>query len=503
MKKTIVLTILDGCGIRKDPDGNAFLNAKKPTFDYLFNNYPHSLLEASGNAVGLPENQMGNSEVGHTNIGAGRVVYQPLEIINNSIKNGEFDKNKEILNVINHVKKHNSKLHIMGLLSDGGVHSHINHLIALIKLCKKHGVKVYYHLFLDGRDVNPKSAYKYIKQIEDINYGTIATLSGRYYAMDRDNNFDRLKLFYDALCYKKGRKFNTPKEAIDYSYKNNVTDEFIVPCIINETSLDDNDGVITFNFRKDRLRELFTCLTNPLEYKNLALEKNMIIKEFNNVKFLTMMSVVDSVKCPHAFEDMNLSNILGECLEKNNKTQLRIAETEKYAHVTFFFDGGKEKDYRGMNKILIPSPKVKTYDLKPEMSAIEVTNTLLNELNKDIYDVVILNFANGDMVGHTGDYNAAIKAVECLDNCLSKLYNKIKEIDGTLIVTADHGNCDIMWDKNKIPVTSHTTSKVPFIITKKDIKLKNGNLSNIAPTILELLNIEKPKEMTSNSLIIK
>ena len=501
MKKPIVLTILDGCGIREESDGNAFKNAKKETFDYLWNKYPHSLLEASGSYVGLPDGQMGNSEVGHTNIGAGGVLYQPLELINQAINNESFYQNKEILNVINHVKENSSSLHIMGLLSDGGVHSHINHLIALIDLCKRHSVDVYYHLFLDGRDVSPKSALSYIKQIEELNYGKIATISGRYYAMDRDNNFDRLKLSYDAIVYGNAPHFNSCRELINESYSKDITDEFVVPSIIYNKPINDNDGIITFNFRKDRLRELFTCLTNPNEYMDMALEKEMHIKVFNNLKCLTMMSVVESVKCPYAFDDISLDNILGEYLEKNNKNQLRIAETEKYAHVTFFFDGGKEKDYKGMNKILIPSPKVATYDLKPEMSAIEVTNTLISELDKDMYDVVILNYANGDMVGHTGNYDAAVKAVECLDKCLKRLYDKVINKNGILIITADHGNCDIMWDENHQVVTSHTTSKVPFIVTKEGISLNDGALCDIAPTLLSLLELEIPKEMTGNNLI--
>lgn len=501
--KPIVLCILDGCGIRENADGNAFKNANKPTFDYLWNNYPHTLLQASGTYVGLPDGQMGNSEVGHMNIGAGRIVYQPLELINNSIKDKTFFKNEELLNVINHVKENNSKLHIMGLLSDGGVHSHIDHLKALIELAREENVEVCYHLFLDGRDVNPKSSYTYIKQIEDMNYGKICTISGRYYAMDRDNNFDRLKKAYDAIVYGVAPRFNTPKEMIETSYKEDITDEFVIPGIINDGKLEENDGVIAFNFRKDRLRELFTCITNPYCYINEAKEKDMEIKIFNNVKCVTMMPVVESVKCPHAYNDPNLVNILGAYLEKNNKTQLRIAETEKYAHVTFFFDGGEEKDYKGMKKILIPSPKVSTYDLKPEMSAEEVTNTLLRELDKDIYDVVILNYANGDMVGHTGVYDAAVKAVEFLDKCLTRLYDKVKEKDGILIVTADHGNCDTMWDENHVVVTSHTKMPVPFIITKKDIALKEGKLSDIAPTMLYLLNLEVPEEMSGEILITK
>ena len=445
MKKPVVLTILDGCGIRKETDGNAFHNANKPTFDYLWNKYPHSLLNASEEAVGLPHGQMGNSEVGHTNIGAGRIVYQPLELINMFIKDKSFFENEVLLDVINHVKNNNSKLHIMGLLSDGGVHSHINHLKALIELCKMHNVEVVYHMFLDGRDVNPKSAYTYIKEIEDLNYGKIATISGRYYAMDRDNNFDRLKLAYDAIVYGNAPKYSTSKELIDDMYSKDITDEFVIPSIINEgLTLNDNDGVITFNFRKDRLREMFTCITNPHEYESDALIKDMHIKEFNNVKCATMMKVVDTVKCPHAFDEISLNNKLGDILEKNNLSQLRIAETEKYAHVTFFFDGGVEVDYKNEKKILIPSPKVATYDLKPEMSAYEVTDALLNELDSGIFDVVILNFANGDMVGHTGIYEAAIKAVECLDECLKKIYDKVMSMDGIMLITADHGNCDTM-----------------------------------------------------------
>ena len=502
MKKPIVLTILDGCGIRENTDGNAFHNANKPTFDSLWNKYPHTLLNASEEAVGLPHGQMGNSEVGHTNIGAGRIVYQPLELINMFIKDKSFYENEVLLDVINHVKTNNSKLHIMGLLSDGGVHSHINHLKALIELCKNHNVEVVYHMFLDGRDVNPKSAYTYIKEIEDLNYGKIATISGRYYAMDRDNNFDRLKLAYDAIVYGNAPKYNSAKELIDDSYSKDVTDEFVIPSIINEgLLLNDNDGVITFNFRKDRLREMMTVITNPHEYEKEALEKDMHIKVFNNVKCATMMKVVDTVKCPNAFNEISLSNILGDVLEQNNLSQLRIAETEKYAHVTFFFDGGLEKDYKNEKKILIPSPKVATYDLKPEMSAYEVTDALLEELDKGIYDVVILNFANGDMVGHTGVYEAAIKAVECLDECLTKIYDKVSSMDGIMLITADHGNCDTMWDENHVPVTSHTLEKVPFIITKEGLELEEGNLSDIAPTMLHLMNVNIPEEMNGHVLI--
>lgn len=500
MKKPLVLCILDGCGIREETDGNAFKNASKPTFDYLWKTYPHSLLEASGTEVGLPKGQMGNSEVGHMNIGAGRVVYQPLELINKSIEDKSFYSNKEILKVINHVKENNSKLHVMGLLSDGGVHSHINHLMALIDMIKENNISdVCYHLFLDGRDVNPKSAKWFIKKLEDkINetgIGKIVTISGRYYAMDRDNNYDRVKKAYDAITRGIGEKYNNALECIDESYSRGITDEFIMPAVINEGTLEENDGIITFNFRPDRLRELFTAFTNPKE-------SPIETKDLRNLSVLTMMPVTNTVLCSHAFNHQNLLKTMGTYLYEMGLNQLRIAETEKYAHVTYFYDGGVEKEFDGMKKILIPSPKVSTYDLKPEMSAKEITDTLLNELDKDYYDVVILNYANGDMVGHTGNYDAALVAVEFLDKCLRRLYDKVKEKDGILIVTADHGNCDMMWNNDKIPVTSHTTSLVPFIVTKNSIKLNNGKLSDIAPTMIELLNLKNPNEMTGNSLIM-
>ena len=503
MKKPILLTILDGCGLRDSNDGNAFMNANKPNFDRLWNEFPHSKLNASGTYVGLPDGQMGNSEVGHMNIGAGRIVYQPLELINKSIKDRDFFENEEILKVLAHVKNNNSNLHIMGLLSDGVVHSHIDHLKALIELCKRENVSVYYHFFLDGRDVAPRSALQYIKEIEELNYGKVAIVSGRYYAMDRDNNFDRLKKYYDALVYGEGPVFNSASELVDKSYASDVSDEFVVPGIINNVPLNDNDGVITFNFRKDRLKELFTCITNPEFYKEDASKFGLEIKSFSNLCCLTMMSVVESVTCPYAFELGTLDNILGEYLEKNNMSQLRIAETEKYAHVTFFFDGGVEKEYSGMEKVLIPSPKVATYDIKPRMSACEVTDRALEEIEKDKYDVIILNYANGDMVGHTGSYEASKIAIEYLDVCLERLYNAISSRDGVMLITADHGNCELMWDENHETVTSHTTNLVPFIVTKKGIELEYGSLCDIAPTMLELLGLEIPSEMTGKSLINK
>lgn len=506
MKKPLVLCILDGCGLREESDGNAFKNAHKPTLDMLFDKYPHSILQASGPYVGLPEGQMGTSEVGHMNLGSGRIALQPLQAITESINSYEIFNNQEILDVLDHVKKNNSNLHIMGLLSDGGIHSHINHLLALLDICKENNVKnICVDVFTDGRDTYEKSALTYLdildKKLKEVG-GQITTINGRYYAMDRDNNFDRLKLAYDAICYGQGKEYTTYQELINDSYANNKTDEFIIPAIINNIPLNDNDGVITFNFRKDRLRELFTCLSNPDAYEKEASAKGLVIKHFNNLKTLTMFPVTETVLSPHAFNDLDLKNILGEYLHKNGLSQLRIAETEKYPHVTFFFDGGKEVEYDDMKKVLIPSPKVATYDLKPEMSVYEVTDHFLNEVGN--YDVTIMNLANGDMVGHTGIYEAAVKAVEAMDECLAKIYTKtVMELGGTLMIIADHGNCDMMWDSEHKPVTSHTTNPVPCIVTREGISLNDGKLADVAPTMLELLNIPIPKEMTGLSLINK
>ena len=506
MNKPVVLCILDGCGLREESDGNAFKNAHKPTFDKLVEKYPHSILQASGPAVGLPEGQMGTSEVGHMNLGSGRIALQPLQAITGSIKNREIFNNEEILKVLNHVKENNSNLHIMGLLSDGGIHSHINHLLAILDVCKENNVKnIYIDVFTDGRDTYEKSALKYLDILQtklDEVGGVISTISGRYYAMDRDNNFDRLKLAYDAICYGTGKKYNNYKELVEESYNNDVTDEFIIPGIINSCPLNDNDGVITFNFRKDRLRELFTLFSNPEAYEEQASEKNLEIKKLNNLKTLTMFPVTETVLSPHAFNDLDLKNILGEYLHNNGLSQLRIAETEKYPHVTFFFDGGKEVEYDDMKKILIPSPKVATYDLKPEMSVYEVTDNFLKEVGN--YDVTIMNLANGDMVGHTGVYEAAVEAVEDMDKCMTKIYERtVEELGGILIIIADHGNCDMMWDEEHKPVTSHTTNPVPCIITKEGIELNDGKLADIAPTMLELIGLPIPKEMTGNILIRK
>ena len=504
MIKPLVLCILDGCGIREETDGNAFKNAYTPTLDMLTKKYPHSILQASGKAVGLPEGQMGTSEVGHMNIGAGRVALQPLEAITASLEDKSLNNNQELLKIIKHVKDNNSNLHIFGLLSDGGVHSHINHLLSLLDILKDNDVKnIYFDICTDGRDTYEKSALKYLdilqNKINELGIGKIATISGRYYGMDRDNNFDRIKKSYDAIIYGEAPQYNSYKDLIEDNYSKGITDEFLIPGIINKCPLKDNDAFITFNFRKDRLREIFTLLSNTKEYEERAKEKNIKVKYFSNLKTMTMYPVTETVLSPHAFNDLALKNILVEYLHDNGLSQLRIAETEKYPHVTFFFDGGKEIEYPDMKKILIPSPKVATYDLKPEMSVYEVTDNFLKEVAN--YDVTIMNLANGDMVGHTGNYEAAIKAVEHMDKCLNKIYNKIMELNGILIIIADHGNCDIMWDKDHNPVTSHTTNPVPCIITNENIKIKDGKLADVAPTMLELLNIQIPKEMTGNSLI--
>ena len=505
--KPVVLCILDGCGVREESDGNAFKNANKPTYDKLMNEYPHSILQASGPYVGLPEGQMGTSEVGHMNLGSGRIALQPLEAITGSIDSGDFFKNDKILDVLNHVKNNNSNLHIFGLLSDGGVHSHINHVLALLEMCKKEGVNnVYFDICLDGRDTYEKSALTYLDMLDakmkELGIGKINTINGRYYGMDRDNNFDRLKLSYDAIVYGEGPKFNSYKELIEENYNNGKFDEFVIPGIIDSNPLNDNDGVIAFNFRKDRLREMFTLFSNPDAYEKDANAKGLEVKHFNNLKVLTMYPVTETVTCPHAFDDLDLKNILVDYLHEKGLSQFRIAETEKYPHVTFFFDGGKEVEYDDMKKIIIPSPKVATYDLKPEMSVYEVTDAFLENVDK--YDVTIINLANGDMVGHTGVYEAAVAAVEHMDKCIAKMYDKVvNKLGGVMIIIADHGNCDVMWDKDHKPVTSHTTNPVHCIITKEGIKLNDGILADIAPTMLELLELPIPVEMTGHSLIKK
>jgi len=496
--KKVILCIMDGVGFREEIHGNAVKKANTKNLDNLFKFYPHSLLHASGTLVGLPEGQMGNSEVGHTNIGTGRIVYQPLELISNSIRNKEIYDNENINEVLNHVNKNSSKLHILGLLSDGGIHSHINHLFGLLDVIKEKGVKeVYIHIFTDGRDTYQTSGINYIRKLQEkldsINLGKIATVSGRYYSMDRDNNWDRIRKSYDVIVNGLGKINVNIIEYMEESYKNGITDEFIKPMLINKNGIiSNNDGLLVFNFRPDRLRELFKVITNPSfnEFPH---------KTFKNIKLVTMMPVSDEVICKNAFNHQELNNSLGEYLSKKGIKQLRIAETEKYAHVTYFFDGGKELELNNCDRILIPSPKVATYDLKPEMSAYEITDKLLNVI--DNYDFVVLNYANGDMVGHTGNFDATVKSIEAVDNCLGKLYNKAMEMGAILIVTADHGNSDYMIDDNNNPVTTHSTSLVPFIITDENLNLKDGKLADIAPTILDIIGLEIPSEMTGDSLI--
>ena len=494
--KKVLLTILDGVGINNNVHGNALKAANTPNFDYLFSNYPNSKLEASGLAVGLPDGQMGNSEVGHMNIGAGRIFYQPLTMIDNKIKDKSFFSNEKILSLMEHVKKNNSKLHLFGLVSDGGVHSHINHLFALLDMCKMNNVdKFYIHICTDGRDVDPKSSYKYVKEIEDkikeLGIGVIASIGGRYYAMDRDNNYDRLKKAYDVIVNGDNYYSGNIKDYINENYEKGITDEFLIPASFSKDGkVEDGDSFICFNFRKDRIRELLTALTNK-EFNN------MDVIRFNNLKVLSMMPVVDSVKAPHIYDDANLKNILGEVISDNGLSQLRIAETEKFAHVTFFFDGGKEVDYKNENKILIPSPKVATYDLKPSMSAYKITDEVINNIGS--YDLIVLNFANGDMVGHTGNFDATVKAVEVLDECIGKIYNRCKD-EYTMVITADHGNCDYMLDSHNNIITSHSKNLVPFIITDKKYRLKDGKLSDIAPTVLSIMNIDIPSDMTGEVL---
>ena len=501
MKKTTLLCILDGCGIAPKGPYNAFDNAKKPTFDYLMENYPHTILEASGQPVGLPRGQMGTSEVGHMNIGAGRICFQSLEMINQAIESGEFYKNENILKVMNHVKENNSKLHIMGLISDGGIHSHTSHLLAIVDMCKQNNIKeVYFHLFTDGRDTGTHTAQEWIKKLEDkideTKLGNITTISGRYYAMDRDNNYDRLKLAYDAICYGIGEHYDTVKEVFADQYNRDISDEFILPSVLKDGKLSDNDGIIVWNYRPDRLREMFTAITNPEACP-------METTKFNNISFVSMMPITDTVKGMTAFKHQEINNGIGEYLSNLGYSQLRIAETEKYVHVTHFFDGDKDLELENEKKILIPSPKVATYDLKPEMSAEEITDNLIAELDKDYLDFVVLNFANGDMVGHTGVYEAAVTAVEFMDKMLKRILDKIEEIDGTLIVTADHGNCDVMVNEDGTVCTTHTTNPVPFVVNKK-VKLKeHGKLADIAPTILTLMEVPIPAEINGDSLIEK
>ena len=497
----LLLAILDGWGWTNKKIGNAIYYAKTPNMDKYMRKYPHALLNTSGINVGLPPNQMGNSEVGHTNIGAGRIVYQmPLRILN-AIKDGSFFKNKVLKNAMKKAK--NRRLHLMGLIGNGGVHAMMEHLYALLEMAKKEGAKdAKIHCFLDGRDTPPKSAYEHIKELEKnlkkVGIGEIASLVGRYYAMDRDNRWDRIKMAYDMLVEGKGKRASSAEEGIKNAYKNGETDEFVKPIVVGDlqdSRIKDNDVVIFFNFRPDRAREL----TKAFVDSNFNAFPHKPVK----IHFVALTRYYKELKADVAFEEEEIKNTFGEVISKNGLKQLRIAETEKYAHVTYFFNGGREKPFEGEDRCLIPSPKVATYDLKPEMSAYSVTEELIKRIKSKKYDVIILNYANPDMVGHTGVWNAAIKAVETVDECLGKVIDVLMEEKGIALITADHGNAEEMFDENGNPKTSHTTNPVPFIIVgKKGIKLRNGILADIAPTMLDLLGIEKPKEMTGKSLIM-
>ena len=492
--KKVLLCVLDGVGLSKIKDGNALINANKPNIDYLMKEYPNKGINASGTFVGLPDGQMGNSEVGHLTIGAGRIIYQSLELINRAIKDESFYSNESFLNAIRHAKENNSKLHIMGLLSDGGVHSHINHIKALLKLCKKEDFSnVYFHIFTDGRDTFKESSISYIddlnNEINELGIGKICTISGRYYAMDRDKRWDRLKKCYDVIVNNTGNKCDNYKKYITDSYEKGITDEFIEPVIIDESGkVEDNDSIIWANFRPDRAIQILRSLVDP----NFD---GFDRKIFNNLYLTTMMYVSDDVKSDIAFKKEIIDNTLGIYLSKLGKKQLRIAETEKYAHVTYFFDGGRDLDLNFCDRVLIPSPKVATYDLKPEMSAREITLNLLERMDNN-YDFIFLNFANGDMVGHTGNYDMTKKAIETIDEMIGKLYKKCMEDEYLFIITADHGNAEEMIDENGNVVTSHTTNLVPFIVTDKNLNIDNVNkLSDIAPFVLNYMNLNLPDEM--------
>lgn len=509
MKKPTMLMILDGFGCSPAKYGNAIFNANKPNLDKLFSQYPHTLLGASGLDVGLPEGQMGNSEVGHLNIGAGRIVYQELTKITKSIKEGPFFENPVLNKAIDNVKNNNSSLHLLGLLSDGGVHSHMLHLNAIIELAIKKSVdKVYIHAFLDGRDVTPRSALKYVEVLEDYLHqagvGQIASISGRYYAMDRDNRWERVQLAYDAMTLGIGQTADTAVAAIENAYNREENDEFVKPTVILSGNkpialVEENDSMIMFNFRPDRAREITRSF---VDHGFGGFERSKAFSKIHYVCFTQYDADMPNVEV--AFPPQSLKNTLGEYLSDLGLHQLRIAETEKYAHVTFFFNGGVEEPNPNEDRILIPSPKVATYDLKPEMSAYEVADKVVEEINAEKYDVIILNFANPDMVGHTGIIPAAVNAIETVDTCVGKVVKAIRSKQGNLLLTADHGNADKMLDETGNPVTAHSTNKVPFmIISDQNIALRDdGILADIAPSMLQLMNIPVPKEMTGRTLII-
>ncbi|MGB0486418.1 MAG: 2,3-bisphosphoglycerate-independent phosphoglycerate mutase [Flavobacteriaceae bacterium] len=502
--KKVLLMILDGWGLGTNPSVSAIDKAKTPYIDSLYNKYPNSELITYGPGVGLPEGQMGNSEVGHMNLGAGRIVYQDYARINLDILNNNFQNLKNLKTPLNEIKKNKKKLHLIGLTSDGGVHSHIKHLEAILNITKEmHLSNVYVHAFTDGRDVDPKSGIEFIKRIEKSteNSGAkLASVIGRYYAMDRDKRWERTKKCYDLLVKGVGLQTSNFIDSVKESYRKNITDEFIEPLIKVDKNgksnglIENGDYVIFFNFRTDRGRQLTEVLTQSDIKDMRKLDLN----------FITMTNYDESFKrVKNIYDKDNLDDTLGEILSKNNKTQIRIAETEKYPHVTFFFNGGREKPYKNEKRILCQSPKVATYDLKPEMSAFEITNSIIPEIEKREVDFICLNFANPDMVGHTGIMSAAIKACETVDNCSKEIIEKAKANDYSIMVIADHGNSDIMINDDNSPNTAHTTNPVPFIMIDNDIKkISNGVLGDIAPTILELMNINKPQKMTGKSLIV-
>ena len=511
-KKPVVLIIMDGFGINKREDYNAVAQAKKPNLDMLMKTYPWKQGYASGMAVGLPDGQMGNSEVGHMNMGAGRIIYQELTRITKEIEDGDFFKNEALLSAIENCKAKNSALHMFGLLSDGGVHSHNTHIYGLLELAKREGLeKVYLHCFLDGRDTPPKSGRDFVAaavdKMKEIGVGKVATVMGRYYAMDRDNRWDRVELAYKAMVYGEGKTGTDPVLAVENSYGADVTDEFVVPTVIERdgkpiATVKNDDSVIFYNFRPDRAREIARAFCND-DFDGFERRDGRIDTKF--VCFTDYDAAMPNKEV--AFKKVDIKNTFGEYLSKLGKTQLRTAETEKYAHVTFFFNGGVEEPYPGEDRILVKSPKVATYDLQPEMSAYEVCDGLVNAIKSGKYDTIICNFANPDMVGHTGVLEAAIKAIEAVDVCIGRAYEALKEVDGAMFICADHGNAEMMIDyETGEPWTAHTTNPVPFILVNAgaDYDLaEGGKLCDIIPTMLELMNIPQPEEMTGKSLLIK
>ena len=511
-QKPVVLMVLDGYGLNDKVEGNAIAQANTPVMDKLMAEYPFVKGNASGLAVGLPDGQMGNSEVGHMNIGAGRVIYQELTRISKSIDDGDFFENEELLAAIENVKKNGSDLHLYGLLSDGGVHSHNTHLYGLLELAKKNGVEnVYVHCFLDGRDTPPASGKEYVEQlqtkIDEIGVGHIASLHGRYYAMDRDTNWDRVEKSYAALVYGEGVKAEDAVQAMADSYANDKTDEFVIPTVIKKDgqpvgTVKANDSVIFFNFRPDRAREITRAMCDP---EFTGFERRNGVFPLTYVCFTEYDETIPGKII--AFHKEEITNTFGEFLAANGLTQLRLAETEKYAHVTFFFNGGVEVPNKNEDRILVKSPAVATYDLQPEMSAPEVGEKLVEAIKSDKYDVIIINFANPDMVGHTGVQEAAIKAVETVDTCVGNAVAALKEVDGQMFICADHGNCEQLIDyETGEPYTAHTTNPVPFILVNYDpaYTLREGGcLADIAPTLIEMMGMEQPKEMTGKSLLIK